>query len=335
MEGMKISIQKGTAVSIHQQLMTQIALQIASGTLAEGSKLPSVRGLSQRLDIHYNTCLAVYQELAELGMVEMRRGSGAYVSRFAREKAISHDMPQGLQQLARYFLGLAYQQGHTWEAIQAALAEANAARACRHTRFVFVDQHADILPLFQAELTEVLGCPVEAVTFDELPNAPNDEATAFLVSRYHHRRLMGCLDGVDRTVLLIDVGTGQEGVGPINALPEGAFVTVLSQSQTILHMAESMISSLRGHDLLVRCVLADEGPEEITRAVGHASLVIMDVLCAQAWANRADKPSAVLRLIPSQEGERIRGWLRANTAMQSASGLASPAPDPAGFSAEA
>ncbi|MBY0404807.1 MAG: GntR family transcriptional regulator [Cyanobacteria bacterium] len=76
------AIQKGTPVSIHQQLVTQISLQIASGEIPAGTKLPSVRGLAQQLDVHYNTCSSVYQELSSLGMVETRRGSGVVVTDF-------------------------------------------------------------------------------------------------------------------------------------------------------------------------------------------------------------------------------------------------------------
>lgn len=60
---MEISIQKGTSISLHEQLVTQISMQIASGILKPGAKLPSIRALSQKLGIHHNTCLNAYKEL--------------------------------------------------------------------------------------------------------------------------------------------------------------------------------------------------------------------------------------------------------------------------------
>jgi DNA-binding transcriptional regulator YhcF (GntR family) len=109
------AIQKGTPVSIHQQLVTQISLQIASGEIQAGTKLPSVRGLAQQLDVHYNTCSSVYQELSSLGMVETRRGSGVVVTDFknrphALEKATEKP---SFQQSAEAFFSNAAQDFQT------------------------------------------------------------------------------------------------------------------------------------------------------------------------------------------------------------------------------
>lgn len=78
----EITLQKDSGISVHQQLVTQLAMQIAGGQLAPGEKLPSIRSLGKRLGVHYNTCLGAYQELQELGMLVLKRGSGAQVATF-------------------------------------------------------------------------------------------------------------------------------------------------------------------------------------------------------------------------------------------------------------
>ena len=77
---MKISINKESSVPIRDQLIEQIALQIASGSLKGKEKLPSIRALAQRLGIHYSTVTAAYNHLGDVGLLEVRQGSGVKVA---------------------------------------------------------------------------------------------------------------------------------------------------------------------------------------------------------------------------------------------------------------
>src|SRR5687767_7112948 len=76
----QIILSPGSSVSLHDQLVTQLTLHILNGVLKPGEKLPSVRALARRLHIHHNTVSAAYGELSDLSLVEVRRGSGVYVS---------------------------------------------------------------------------------------------------------------------------------------------------------------------------------------------------------------------------------------------------------------
>ena len=90
---MKIQINKESAVSIRDQLIEQISLQIASGSLSHEDKLPSIRALAARLDIHYSTITSVYNHLADVGILEVRQGSGVRVAslKAAHRKPSSKD----------------------------------------------------------------------------------------------------------------------------------------------------------------------------------------------------------------------------------------------------
>src|SRR5438552_18018001 len=79
-----IALSTGSVVSLHAQLVTQLTLHILNGVLKPGDRLPSVRALARRLHIHHNTVSAAYGELADLKLVEVRRGSGVYVSQSTR-----------------------------------------------------------------------------------------------------------------------------------------------------------------------------------------------------------------------------------------------------------
>ena len=63
-------------VPLHDQLLAQLELQILSGAIAPGQRLPSVRVLARRLGLHANTVSSAYRDLESAGHVELRRGAG-------------------------------------------------------------------------------------------------------------------------------------------------------------------------------------------------------------------------------------------------------------------
>src|ERR671916_570548 len=78
---MDIVLNRRGGVPVREQIVTQLEMKILEGSLAEGQRLPSVRALSRRLDVHHNTVSAAYQDLEASGHVELHRGSGVFVRR--------------------------------------------------------------------------------------------------------------------------------------------------------------------------------------------------------------------------------------------------------------
>src|SRR5580658_7953452 len=68
-----------SAVTLREQLVTQIILGILSDDLRPGQPLPSTRDLARRFHLHPNTVSAGYRQLERERWVEFRRGSGVYV----------------------------------------------------------------------------------------------------------------------------------------------------------------------------------------------------------------------------------------------------------------
>ncbi len=61
------------------QIVEQISRAVASGQLATGDALPSIRRLAERLRVNRNTVDKAFRELEQRGVVEIRRGKGAFV----------------------------------------------------------------------------------------------------------------------------------------------------------------------------------------------------------------------------------------------------------------
>ena len=97
---------------IYRQLRDRVAAMILDGVLKEGDPLPSVRTVSADYRLNPLTVLKAYQELADEGVVETRRGLGMFINTGARNsllgaerrKFLKEDWPRILETILR--LGL-------------------------------------------------------------------------------------------------------------------------------------------------------------------------------------------------------------------------------------
>ena len=74
-----IQLTAGDPQPKYRQIANALRLQITTGELAPGSKLPSVRSLAMALSVNTNTIVKAYGELTEQGLVESRQGAGIFV----------------------------------------------------------------------------------------------------------------------------------------------------------------------------------------------------------------------------------------------------------------
>lgn len=72
--------ERATESAIYVQIAEKIRLRLASGELKEGSKLSSIREISEAYDVNYLTARQALKYLESLGLVEMQTGRGTYVT---------------------------------------------------------------------------------------------------------------------------------------------------------------------------------------------------------------------------------------------------------------
>ena len=77
---MFIRIESSSGMPITRQIIDQIRACHASGAIAPGERLPSVRQLAHQLAVNQNTILRVYERLEAEGLIERRHGDGTYVT---------------------------------------------------------------------------------------------------------------------------------------------------------------------------------------------------------------------------------------------------------------
>jgi GntR family transcriptional regulator len=79
-QALMIEIATGDARPISRQIVDGVRMKVATGDLACGVQLPSVRGLAQQLGINPNTVAKAYAELTAEGWLESRQGLGLFVA---------------------------------------------------------------------------------------------------------------------------------------------------------------------------------------------------------------------------------------------------------------
>jgi GntR family transcriptional regulator len=77
---MQIHISSNDGVPKYLQIVQQVKYLVASGRLAPGEELPTIRALAERLLINPNTVAKAYRELERDGVVTARGAAGTYVS---------------------------------------------------------------------------------------------------------------------------------------------------------------------------------------------------------------------------------------------------------------
>src|SRR6266568_4349214 len=102
--GLSFNIDAGHPTPLYHQLERAIRFAIATGKLALGDQLPTVRQLAVDLRINANTVAKVYAELERSGMVETRRGVGTFVTARPNEAASRRDRDRHLRELADHFI---------------------------------------------------------------------------------------------------------------------------------------------------------------------------------------------------------------------------------------
>ena len=85
----ELSVATGSSTPIYRQIMDQVGMAIASGQLAPGDPLPSVRAVAERLVVNPNTVARAYTELAREGRVVSQPGRGLSVA--PRHQRLSAD----------------------------------------------------------------------------------------------------------------------------------------------------------------------------------------------------------------------------------------------------
>ncbi len=80
-KNMLSTIDINSSVAVYVQIENHVQFAISSGRLKAGDQLPSVRELSERLNVNPNTVAKAYRDLEVMGLLYTRRGMGVFINK--------------------------------------------------------------------------------------------------------------------------------------------------------------------------------------------------------------------------------------------------------------
>jgi GntR family transcriptional regulator len=103
-----------SGVPVYRQIIDQILGGIASGKLAVGDQIPTVRQVAVDLAINPNTVVRAYREMEIRGVLETQQGTGTFI---ARKKIEQNEVERSrrLTQLVTEFVARAGSAGFSVE----------------------------------------------------------------------------------------------------------------------------------------------------------------------------------------------------------------------------
>lgn len=111
-----------SGVPVYRQLIDQVQAGIASGALAAGEQLPTVRQVAVELAINPNTVMRAYREMEIRGLLDTEQGTGTFIAdRKVEYSKDEHD--RKLAQLVGEFVSRAGAAGFTLTQLIVALRE--------------------------------------------------------------------------------------------------------------------------------------------------------------------------------------------------------------------
>jgi GntR family transcriptional regulator len=114
-----------SGVPVYRQLIDQVQGGLASGTLAGGVQLPTVRQVAVELAINPNTVLRAYRELEIRGVLDSQQGTGTFIAE-RRAKTDDAERDRRLEQLVGEFVARAGAGGFTVRELVQRLSEQEA-----------------------------------------------------------------------------------------------------------------------------------------------------------------------------------------------------------------
>jgi len=125
---MHLRLDPHSRVPIYVQIIEQVKVLVAAGTLDPGSQLPTVREMASELRINFNTVARAYRLLHEEGVISTQQGRGTYVMEQAPPRTAEPERRARLESLIEVWLQEAVKFGFTADEIEAAFAHGLARR---------------------------------------------------------------------------------------------------------------------------------------------------------------------------------------------------------------
>jgi putative molybdopterin biosynthesis protein len=258
-------------------------MAIASGQLAEGQRLCSVREMAQVLKVHPNTVAKAYSFLAREGVIESHRGRGTFVTsrihdtslEAAREARLNSIMARA--QVEALSLGFSLEQIEASFTLRLARFREEAASKL-HSKREHVELGPGVVVMGSHDLAlDLLGAHLKRQSGYDMTSAHTGSLAGLIALARGEAHIAGCH--------LLDEESGEYNIPFVRRILTGMaveVVTLAGRSQGLLVPAGNPKGIQALKDLL------RQGVTFINRQKGSGTRVLLDFLCRQVGLSTDD-----------------------------------------------
>jgi len=205
---MQFLLDKNQKSTLYEQAREQLITALHMGRLRSGDRLPSVRQVALRNNLNLKTAFSIYQRLKGEGYIEIRTGSGAFVSDIERMDldqayclSIFHLIKSNLAQSSQ----LKIEPRQYAELVQSYIDKSQ----FNKTQVAVIECNQEQINLFASELSERLKVCVTPVILSDLenPDAKLSKALGrmnyFVTTDFHYNQVKEFGAGYKKKILQV------------------------------------------------------------------------------------------------------------------------------------
>jgi GntR family transcriptional regulator len=283
----------GSDVPPRRQIALWIAGRIHDGAYDRGQRLPSVRALGARLDVHPDTVLAAYRTLERAGLVRTVPGGGVFV------RSRVPPLPELLES----------------ELPGLGLRLASLGAALRLRRLLVLAHESELGAIVAGELEALLGrarvrvrrpttAPLAGLEFGWLPIRVR-VGTEAVAARVDANDEPTAKIGAALLPIGLPVGPGERLLARLASLRFPAVVGIVSASASVRNLARESVGAVAGPDVGVVTAAPGDGPA-MRRVRARATHLVTDAgVRSVAMTSASRRPWCSLRLVPAAFGAEL------------------------------
>lgn len=301
---MKFWLSKNSEISLREQIARQVVLAIIARDIRAGEKLPSVREMALRYNIHANTVSAAYIWLESEAWVKSRQGSGVFVAEKSRreiESAASNSEAE-LDRLILQFVQTARTRGFALEQIAARW---NAkVKHSQINQISIIEPDAELRKILAGEIQLKINLPITEMNLENFKIAPDAivVALAETFAKISPTKISSTKISSGTLQYCLRLNSVQNEMrGKQRPLP-GELIGVVSGWETFLLWSKTMLVAAGvAHEQIV---MRNTREENWTHGLSSCAFVIADALTAKKLPPNID--ARVFRLITEESLSEIQ-----------------------------
>lgn len=315
---LEIDLHSDSVIPLYVQLKSRLEYMIATGTIAPGTQVPSVRELGAQLGIAPATVQQAYRELQQKGLLETKRGRGTFVPQITTSTLANNEHTSLVRQRIDDLIKSSQEHGISLEELRSLFEDCLAIRQ-RGLQVGFVGIR-DAIDKYATLIQESLADSRASVSPISLERLRTDPAAAsdllahydlLITLLFHYREVVQLGGGACRRIMPIITELSSECLERIALLPVDARIGLVCHQASL----NNYLASIRLYRPAEQIVLhGDPEQDDSLEQLRDSATVILHTTVLTSLVHSYfphDLPMIELKHVPNSDSlERVGECVR-------------------------